>query len=232
MAVAFRPLQPESVRLGPRRALAQELVAFHQPEHTVSDHYRTLLGAISEQFTAGVPQVLLFTASASEAGTTTVLLNLAVTFARQGKLRVAVIDANLARPAVAQRLGLPTVPGLTETLTRTTPLARAIQETGQTNLLALTAGHVKATEQISASEAELSAMFEELREHFDLILVDAPCWDGKESLLRLSSICDGIYLVTPQAQADAPESGKFVHSIRRQLAGLKCQCAGSILTSH
>ncbi len=180
MAVAFRPLQPESVRLGPaQERFAPELVAFHQPEHTVSDHYRTLLGAISEQFTAGVPQVLLFTASVSEAGTTTVLLNLAITFARQGKLRVAVIDANIARPAVAQRLGLPTVPGLTETLTRTTPLARAIQETGQTNLLALTAGHVKATEQISASEAELSAMFEELREHFDLILVDAPCWDGK-----------------------------------------------------
>src|SRR5207247_1880385 len=50
--------------------------------------------------------------------------------------RVTVVDANLARPALAERLGLSAGPGLREVLTGRTPLPWAVQNTRQTNLRA------------------------------------------------------------------------------------------------
>ena len=58
---------------------------------------------------------LLFAGAADDVGTSTVLLNLAVTLARQ-EATVTVVDAHLARPALADRLGLPPAPGLREVL--------------------------------------------------------------------------------------------------------------------
>lgn len=232
MTVMFRavpayPVQPRP----PQERFAPELVAFHQPEHPVSDQYRTLLGAMSEQFTAGQPQAILFASDATGVGRTTALLNVAITFARQGRLRVAVVDANRARPAVAQRLGLPPAPGLEETLARTTPLARAMHESGQTNLLVLTAGTAKnATAPLNAEA--MACILEELREHFDLILIDAPCWDGQNDILTLAGLCDGIYVVLPRSAADTERTSKLIQEIQEQLAGSSCQLRGCILTEE
>src|SRR5258708_1015890 len=56
------------------------------------------------------------------------------------RLRVFVVDADEARPAVAERLGLRGRPGLAEVLAGTESLDRALQETGVDRLAALTAG--------------------------------------------------------------------------------------------
>ena len=85
---------------------ALELVAYHLPDHPVSGEYRTFRDEIRQQLPEAVPHALLFTAAAAEAGTTTVLLNLAVSLACDGKGRVLVLDANVARPTVAARLAL------------------------------------------------------------------------------------------------------------------------------
>src|SRR5205085_8748466 len=115
----------------PASRFARELVAFHQPEHEVSDEYRRLLSDIEAQVGADAGKALLFTSALAGAGTTSVLLNLALTRARRDAGKVAVVDANLDRPAVAKRLGAAPAPGLREVLSRTVPLAWGLQETGQ-----------------------------------------------------------------------------------------------------
>ena len=74
------------------------LVALHFPEHAVSGEYRVLRDEIRKQLPEPTPRVLLFAAANPEAGTTTVLLNLAVTLAHDGKTKVLVADANVHRP--------------------------------------------------------------------------------------------------------------------------------------
>src|SRR5205085_392203 len=81
-----------------------------------------------------------FTSAASGVGTTTVLLNVAITSAHQGKLRVLAADVNLHRPPLGDRLGLRSAPGLGEVLARGLGLEEALKETGQRQLRALTAG--------------------------------------------------------------------------------------------
>src|SRR5207302_4188833 len=123
-----------------RERFGRDLVAFHQPEHPLSEQYRGLLASLTAQLPGGEPLALLFTRGASEAGKTTVLLNLAVTCAGQGNARVAVVDAGGSQGAVARKLCLAPAPGLGEVLANTISLQRALAETGLPNLFVLPAG--------------------------------------------------------------------------------------------
>jgi Mrp family chromosome partitioning ATPase len=226
MTVMFRPLPPEPSAVGPiHRRFAPELVAFHRSEHPASEQYRTLTEGIAEQLPAGRAQVLMFTSLNPDVGTTTVLLNAAITFARQGSVRVCVLEANLRRPALAQRLGLPEAPGLRDVLTGTVSLTETLQETGQPNLLAVTAGEGGSPRGLGDA---LRAILRQLRERFDLVLVDAPCWDGRPEIVALGSACDSVYLVLPEAEADTPETEAWVRTLPQEGARLR----GCIVTQR
>jgi Mrp family chromosome partitioning ATPase len=223
-AVEFRPLADDSAHRTPaHRRFAPELIAFHRSEHPVSEQYRTLIGGIAAQIPAGRPQVILFTALAPEAGTTTVLLNTAITFARQGDLRIVVVDANWQRPAIARRLELPESPGLRDFITGKATLAQAIQETGQPRLQALTAG----TGIRGAGDA-IRPVLRQLRELFDFVFVDGPCWDGRPEMVALGAACDVAYLVLPEAEADTSETDAWVRTLPQQGARLR----GCIVTQR
>jgi len=231
----------EPVSTMPRRParLALELISYHRPNHPISLHYRKL----AENLLAPAPssQVLLFTSALTEAGTTTVLLNLAISAVRQGglgKRRVVVVDGNLRRPAMADRLGLKQGPGLREVLAGSSALEPALQETDQINLWALPAGHAERRPGAgrTASWPEVGprflaetmrSLFRQLRQHFDLILVDGPRWDGQADVVLLGAACDSVYLVVPEDETESPQVEELYQLIPEQggqLAG--CIVAG------
>jgi Mrp family chromosome partitioning ATPase len=222
--VEFRPLpdDPTSKR-SPHRRFAQELIAYHRSKHPVSEQYRTLIGGIASQLPAGRPQVVLFTALTPEVGTTTVLLNTAITFARQGELRIVVVDANWQRPAIARRLGLLESPGLREFVAGKASLTQALQETGQPCLTALTAGIG-----MRSSGDTIRPVLRQLRERFDLVMVDGPCWDGRPEMIALGAACDVSYLVLPETKADTGETDAWVRTWPQQGAKLR----GCIVTQR
>lgn len=224
MNVVFRPLADDPAsRKAPHRRFVPELIAYHRSEHPVSEQYRVLTGGIVAQLPAGRPQVVLFTALTPESGATTVLLNTAITFARQGDLRVVVVDANWQRPAIARRLELPEAPGLREFLAGKASLTQVLQETGQPHLAALTAG----TGSRGAADA-IRPVLRQLRERFDLVLLDGPCWDGRPEMVALGAACDAAYLVLPEADADSAESDAWVRTLPQQGAKLR----GCIVTQR
>ena len=136
--VLFHPVACTSPEAPARDRFAPELIAYHQPDHPVSQQYRQLLSAITEHWPAGAARVLLFSGGVIEADTTLVLLNLAITGARNRC--VSPWWMRRPDPGMAGYLGLPTAPGLSEVLTGAIPLQRCLQKTGQAKLVALTAG--------------------------------------------------------------------------------------------
>lgn len=226
MSVALRPLPADASPSEPaQQRFAPELIAFHRSEHLVSEQYRALAESIAGQLPTGRAQVVLLTALTPEAGTTTVLLNAAITFARQGRLRVAVVEANLRRPALARRLGLPEAPGLRDFLAGTSTLTAILRETGQPNLLALTAGDGGALPALSDA---LRPVLRQLRDRFDLVLVDAPCWDGRPDMVALGAACDVVYLVLPESEAGTADADAWVNTLPQQGARLR----GCIVTQR
>jgi Mrp family chromosome partitioning ATPase len=224
--VAFRPWGPGTpTAQATALRLAPELIAYHQPEHSVSTQYRTLLNGLLAHLSAPRGQVLLFTSPAPWTGTTTVLLNLAITAARMEGRRVAVIDANLRRPALAERLGLTTVPGLRDVLAGSVPLSRAFQETGQANLWALSAGRADAGD-LRLPLDWLLPTLRQLREQFDLVFVDAPSWNEGSEVSALAATCDAVYMVLHQKDAAPNDQAGALPLLRQPPSNL----LGCILT--
>jgi Mrp family chromosome partitioning ATPase len=187
-----------------RSRIAPEVIAYHQPDHPLSQQYRSVLAALMAQSPLGGAQALVLAAATSGAGTTSICVNLAVTHARQSRKLVVVVDANLRRPAIATCLGLADAPGLADVLTGRFPLSRALQETAQANLLALSSGEpISASPSWPPAEAMRSVLCQ-LRKQVDLVMVDAPSWDQGPELASLVTACDAVYLVLKPGEIGTP----------------------------
>jgi len=180
------------------------LVAFHHPDHAISGEYRALRDEIRRQLPDGTPRVVLLAAAAPEAGTTTVLLNLAVTLAGDAGGRVLVLDANATRAAVAARLGLRPTPGLCEVLGHHVPLAWAVQPSAIQNLQVLTAGDAGEVKPATLAR-DLPRLLAQLRQWYDWVLVDGGVWGKMPERDAACPAADAVYLVTREADADRPE---------------------------
>lgn len=179
------------------------LVALHFPDHPVSGEYRTLRDEITKQLPDATSRAITFTAASPEAGTTTVLLNLALTLARDGQ-RVLVLDANFTRPGIANKLALRPAPGLAEVLGQNLPLPWALQPTPAPSLQALVAG--TATDGTAdAVGRDLPKLVAQLRQWFDWVLIDAGVWGVVPERDATCSAADAVYLVTREPDADRPE---------------------------
>lgn len=218
--VRFRPVVAGHL---PGRGFGPELIALHEPEHPISEQYRLLLGEIALQMPSGSPRVLLLTGATASSGTSTVVLNLALTIARTESARVLVVDANPSRPAIAERLGLAASPGLGEVLTGRTPLSWAVQSTKLKSLKALTAGRTVLT-----SEAGFPPLIERLRNENDWVLIDAPVWTRPADSVPLADCCDALYLVLRQPDADTATAQELQQGFLETTGRLR----GCILTER
>jgi Mrp family chromosome partitioning ATPase len=203
------------------RGPAADIVAFHEPEHAVSVQYRSLAAEIVRQLPGTAPRVLLFAGSADGVGASTVLLNLAVTFAKQG-MTVTVVDAHMSRPALGDRLGLPPAPGLREVLAGQMPPAWCLQESLLANLCLLPAGLIGQP----PNEANVASIVESLRERNDCVLIDAGPWTDGGLAANLAGGSDAVYLV--MRQESAAESTALQEAILQQTGRLR----GCVLTAR
>jgi Mrp family chromosome partitioning ATPase len=194
------------------------LVALHLPDHPVSGEYRVLRDEIRLQLPEPTPRVLLFTAAASEAGTTTVLLNLAVTLAREEAPRVLVIDGNVNRPAIARMMAVKPTPGLVEVLAEQVPLTWAFQASAVPNLQVLAAGAATGGTALAIGE-DLPRLIGQLRQWYDWVLIDGGVWGTVPERDGTCPSADAVYLVTREADAVRPEFAGLRGWVK-QLGGL------------
>ena len=180
------------------------LVAFHLPDHPVSGEYRALRDAILKQLPEVPSRILMFTAAAAESGTTTVLLNLAVTLASDGKTRALVLDANVKRPGVASKLGLQTTPGLCEVLANRVPLTLAVQPSAVKRLDALSVGLGAESVAVSLGR-EFPRLLGQLRHWYDWVIVDGGMWGTMPERDATCPSMDAVYLVTRDTHVERPE---------------------------
>lgn len=228
MTVRFRPMSMLGQGSQVRSQFVPELIVLHDPEHPASQQYRELAQSLLLHLPGEQSKVMFFTSTEREAGTTTVLLNFALTLAQKGEHRVLVVDACLKNHAIAQRLGLSNSPGLAEVLEESVPLEKTIQPTGVPNLSVLSAGKVQPHSSRRLAGERMQTLLQSLHQHADLILIDGPIWDGRPAVVALGCRCDAVYVCLPEKAQEQEEVGEMLDIMVEQGAALQ----GCILTAR
>jgi Mrp family chromosome partitioning ATPase len=214
LAVTFQPW-PSASSAAVGGTPAPELIAYHQPDHPVSRQYARLLDSLLASDAGATGRVFLFTAAAPGVGATTAVLNLAITACGQGGRRVAVVDLNLRRPALAARLGVPPAPGVAEVLAGTAALEQAIQPTRVSDLFALAAGKV-VTGTGRASTAEAARwLVRWLGDRFDAVFVDGPAWGDGADVAALAPAADAVYAVLTEGHGQGDSFDELLRGLTR-----------------
>ena len=217
LSVAFHKFPKPGLRILPT-GIAAEVVTYHYPDHPISAEYRLVREEIRRQFDTHAQRTVVFTAANLAAGTTTVLLNVAVAMAQENGARVLVVDTNITRPAVAARMGAGDTPGLAEVLNQSVPLAWAIQTTAVQGLHVLATG-VGTEKTLATMGVELPRLLAQVRQWFDWVLVDVGVWDHTIGRDVLSSASDAVYLVTRQNDIERMEYNHLRAAIGSNLRG-------------
>lgn len=118
------------------------------------------------------PRVIAMTSALPGEGKTTTALNLAAALAELGR-RVCLLEADLRRPMIAERLGLLADIGLTTALVTDTDASQLTQRLTQ-NLFVLTSGPIPPNPSELLGSDRARAIIGGLSQEFDYVIVDCP----------------------------------------------------------
>ena len=140
-------------------------------------------------------KVFVVTSSLPEEGKTTTATNLAMTLAEGGE-RVALIEADLRRPKISTYLNLEGSVGLTTVLVGRVSLREAMQNPGDySGLDVLSSGRTPPNPAELLKSHAMSTVIKELRDDYDIVLIDAPPLLPVTDAALLASQADGAILV-------------------------------------
>jgi len=224
LSVTFHKMPKPGLRLL-QSGIAPEIVAYHFPDHPITGEYRNVRDSILSQFEEPGSRAMIFTAASAIAGTTTVLINFAVTLCMEHGSRVLLVDTNFGRPGVARRLSCAESPGLAEVLGQTIPLAWALQPTPLTNLHVLASGTAAdGTEEALASD--FPKLIGQLRQWFDWVIIDGGVWSELPGAEAAGLATDAVYLVS---RHDDVEQNEFAE-LRAEITAAGSQVKGYVAT--
>lgn len=140
-------------------------------------------------------RVFVVSSAAPGEGKSHVVANLAVVLAETGA-RVALVEADLRRPRLAQVMGIEGAAGLSDVLIDRASLADVIQHWGTGNLTVLPAGQIPPNPSELLGSAKMRELLDKLRESVDYVLLDAPPVLPVTDAAILSTYASGSLLIS------------------------------------
>lgn len=186
---------------------SHRLVVITDPRSPGADRFRYLRMRLRELKASQDLKTLVITSPIPEDGKSTVALNLATVLAAENRHRVLLIEADLHRPVLAERLGIPSQPGLAECVENACDPLLAITQLDPLNWFFLQAGTPAANPTEIIQSDVTTEVMNLLRAHFDWILIDTPPVAAISDALVLSKLADASLLVvraghTPQTAVE------------------------------
>lgn len=205
--------------------LDRKLVAHLLPKSPGAEAYRVLRTNL--QFMA-VDQKLrsfLVTSATPEEGKSLTSANVATAFAQAGQ-RVVLVDADLRRPFIGKMFNITDRwIGLTSVIAGGVDLREALQESGVPGLQLLPSGPIPPNPAELIGSNRMEALLHQLKDEFDLVVIDTPPVLAVTDACVLSPRVDGVLLVVRANKVGYPQ----VRRAKELLLGVKARILGVAL---
>jgi succinoglycan biosynthesis transport protein ExoP len=193
---------------------ASELAVQDRPHGPAAELYRQLRTNTQFLQVGGRPLAMVVTSSVAGEGKSTVAVNLALALAEVSD-RVLLVDADLRRPSVAERLGIEGSAGLSTILIGRARFEDVVQQWGSNGLSVLTSGAVPPNPTALLSSEVMTALAAEIAERYDVVVYDtAPVLPVTDALV-LSRVADGVVLVAGMRTVRRPQLGEALEAFSR-----------------
>ena len=169
-------------------------------------------------------KVINVTSSMQGEGKSTVITNLAVSFANLEK-KVLLLEGDLRNPSVHRMFNISNINGLTDILLNNKNFAECVHCTEVKNLHILTCGAVPPNPSEILSSKKMKDFINELREYYDYIFIDTPPIGVVTDAGIISTYSDGCVFVVGSKQCDI-EMAKIA---KKRLEDVGANIIGAVL---
>ncbi len=202
----------------------EKLVALHHKTSPTSEAFRMLRANLDFSALDKPLQTLLITSSGAGEGKTTLISNLAVVMAQNGR-RVILVDADLRKPMIHNSFTLHNDYGLTSVIRHDRTLKEALQPTEQENLSILTSGPIPPNPAELLGSQRMEALVDDLRNEADVVLFDSPPVLAVVDANLLTRLSDATLLVVLSGSTRS----RMLLRTRNQLAQVSANLVGTVV---
>jgi len=198
------------------------LITQLEPKSQVAEAFRALRTSIHFSAIKRDKKILLLTSTFPSEGKSIISANLANTFAQTGA-RVLIVDCDLRRSSLHEKMGHSKVPGLTELLTGDATFDAVRHNTGVSGFDLITAGTTPPNPaELIGSEA-MQRFLEAHRNSYDHIIIDAPPVLAVTDAPVLTSMADMVLVVMQAGRVPlkaAQRMREMLDTVQAPVAGL------------
>lgn len=162
----------------------------------------TLRSAIEVAFSGQTKKVIMFTSAVRHEGCTTMMGSLGYALASRAGVRVALVDANIRNPGLANLMSLGPHAGLTDVVGRELDPESALRSTAVPNLYVLLGGNTPLISSEVFGSPKTVSLLEWLKERHDYVLLDVPAVMPMPEVAVQSKDTDGVVLVVRANRTD------------------------------
>lgn len=201
--------EDRQARVNPVVAMGGDHARSSRVRHEAFVRLRTSLRFIDVDNPA---HVIVMTSSVSGEGKTSVALNLARVLAQDGQT-VAIVDADLRRPKIANYLGLEQSIGLSDVLAGSVTLEQALRRWESNNLRVLTRGSAAPNPSELLGSQAMAGLVKRLRSDFDFVIIDTPPLLPVIDAAVVGAVADGVVLVVRHGRTTQHQLNRAKESI-------------------
>ncbi|WP_167631305.1 polysaccharide biosynthesis tyrosine autokinase [Mariprofundus ferrooxydans] len=170
------------------------LITMSKPRSPESEAYRSLRTNIQFANLEKTIKTLIMTSAVPGEGKTTTTCNIAVTMANSG-LKTLLIDCDMRKPRVNEYFGLERHSGLSDILIHSRDWHEVAMPTTVENLSVISSGSIPPNPSELLGSKSMSAFLEEIKEEYEMILLDVPPVLVVTDAVLLGPKVDGLFLV-------------------------------------
>ena len=197
------------------------ILSLHSPGSPTSESFKALRTQLLFAL-GGNHRTVAITSARQGDGKSTAIANLAVSIAQAGR-RILLVDCDLRRPRQHTLFGLDANRGLTNILNEQDEIQDCIQATPVAKLSVIGCGTMPDNPAELLSGERFASLIENLRESYDIVLLDCPPLMPVSDAAVIASLVDGVMVVNqigPRSRLDAASCKKTLDSVGGKLVGL------------